>query len=360
MHFAKTIIEWYNEHKRELPWRNTSEPYPIWVSEVILQQTRVVQGLDYYHRFLRRFPTLAHLAAAPLDEVMIVWQGLGYYTRARNMHLAAKQIISEFNGEFPNTYEGLRSLKGIGDYTASAIGAFAFGIPRPAVDGNVHRVIARVFGIFTPVNTSSGQKQIYATALSHLDTRKPGLFNQAIMEFGATLCTPQKTMCVLCPIQKDCYAYKNDMVNSLPIKEKKTKIRRRYFSYLIPLYKRDTFIQQRVLKDIWHSLYEFPYIETTKNTTLKNLQENDEWKTLFARQSIEILYTSPLIKHTLSHQELHIIFYIIKVREVSIALNNYKLIPSIQLSKYPMPRVITAFLESLNVSSFKYLSIESN
>ncbi|MGL5914005.1 MAG: A/G-specific adenine glycosylase [Bacteroidales bacterium] len=347
MQFAKQIIAWYEMNKRDLPWRNTSDPYFIWVSEVILQQTRVVQGIDYYYRFLQKFPTVAQLAAAPLDEVMRVWQGLGYYTRARNMHLAAQQIMRDYNGAFPSTYDALRQLRGVGDYTASAIGAFAFGIPRPAVDGNVYRVIARNFGICTPIDTPAGHKEVYAIAQAQLDITQAAVFNQAIMEFGATLCMPKNPKCEYCPLCKDCYAYQNDSVCNLPIKSKKTKVSTRYFTYLLILHEENTFVLQRIKKDIWHSLYEFPLIETERELSLTVLRKKQEWSSLFGEQNVKVVYSSPVVKHVLSHQHLYVKFHIVRLTQLSAKLSAYKCVPFAHLHQLSMPRVITAFLEEL-------------
>ncbi|MDR2938613.1 MAG: A/G-specific adenine glycosylase, partial [Prevotellaceae bacterium] len=333
--FSSTLIAWYEPNKRDLPWRKTRDPYAIWVSEVILQQTRVAQGLDYYHRFLQNFPTIQSLAAAPLDDVMKTWQGLGYYTRARNMHAAAQQVVNDFGGKFPNTYEGLRTLRGVGDYTASAIGAFAFDIPRPAVDGNVYRIMARMFGVFTPIDTPAGQKELYSFAMEVLDKKRPAIFNQAIMDFGGTLCTPKNPACGNCPFVDSCYAFRNSCINQLPEKSKKIKIRKRHFTYLMVRYKDFTFIHQRGEKDIWHSLYEFPLIETDKKASLKMLEKTPEWREWFGAENPTVLYVSEELKHVLSHQHLFAKFYILEVKKLPYMLaQNFLQVKTDSISDY--------------------------
>ena len=342
--FSETLIRWYKPHRRNLPWRETRDPYAIWVSEVILQQTRVAQGLDYYRRFLETFPTVQHLAAAPLDAVMKVWQGLGYYTRARNMHAAAQQVVSAHHGRFPNTYEGLRSLRGVGDYTASAVGAFAFDIPRPAVDGNVYRIVARMFGVFTPMDTPAGQKELYSLAMEVLDRERPALFNQAIMDFGGTLCTPKNPACGSCPFVDSCYAFRNTCVSRLPAKSKKVSVRNRYFTYLMVRHRGLTFIRQRSEKDIWHSLYEFPLIETPKPATLNMLEKTPEWREWFSAEKPTILYTSEVMKHPLSHQHLYARFYIMEVQQLPYLLaQSFLQVPTHSLADYSTPRLIDSY-----------------
>jgi len=318
-----------------------------------LQQTRVAQGLDYYYHFLENFPTVQSLASAPLDSVMKVWQGLGYYTRARNMHIAAQQVVGKHSGKFPNTYEGLRSLRGVGDYTASAIGAFAFDIPRPAVDGNVYRIMARMFGVFTPINTPAGQKELYNLAMEVLDKKRPALFNQAIMDFGGTLCTPKNPTCGECPMNDTCYALRNHAVAQLPTKSKKIKIRNRYFTYLMVRYKDFTFIHQRNEKDIWHSLYEFPLIETAKPATLKMLEKTPEWKEWFGAEKPTVLYVSEVMKHMLSHQHLYAQFYILEVKKLPYMLaQDFLQVKTDSISDYSTPRLIDSYMAAEPVEKY--------
>lgn len=347
------LIAWYKPNHRDLPWRKTKDPYAIWVSEVILQQTRVAQGLSYYYRFLQAFPTVQALAEAPLDDVMRVWQGLGYYTRARNMHAAAKQVVSEHGGKFPDAYEGLRSLRGVGDYTASAIGAFAFNIPRPAVDGNVYRIWSRIFGVFTPTDTPAGQKELYQIAFEQLDRQRPCLFNQAIMDFGGTMCTPKNPLCGDCPVSDVCYAFRNNAVALLPVKSKKLKVSNRYFAYLMIRHKDDTFIRQRDGKDIWRSLYEFPLIETSGSTSLKALEKTQEWREMFGNVKPTVLHVSPRLKHALSHQRLFTQFYIMEVKTISYFLStNFIRVKADSMGEYPTSRLIDSYMAAEPVEKY--------
>ncbi|GHT12425.1 A/G-specific adenine glycosylase [Bacteroidia bacterium] len=342
--FAKKLFEWHAQHGRNLPWRAANNPYSIWVSEIILQQTRVAQGMAYYHQFLQTFPTVQSLASAPLDNVLKVWQGLGYYTRARNMHLAAQQIVQQYKGVFPSTYNDLRTLRGVGHYTACAIASFAFGLPLPAIDGNAYRIFTRIFGIATPIDTPDGQKEIRALAQKLMDAQQPARFNQAVMDFGATHCTPQNPQCQQCPFARECYAWGHQNVAQFPVKSKQIKIRNRYFSYLIIRHKRTSFVQQRTQHDIWHSLYEFPLIETPRACSLKKLQQTNEWLQLVDNQQVAITPLPP-IKHILTHQVLWIKFYIIDIPRVGEYLKNNTLPVSIsKIVQYPMPQPLCKLL----------------
>lgn len=267
--FSPILLQWYEQNKRELPWRNTVDPYAIWLSEIILQQTRIDQGLAYYLRFIKAFPTIKEFAAASEDKILKLWQGLGYYSRARNMHITAKTIINEYNGKFPADYQKLLSLKGIGEYTASAIASIAFNLPYATVDGNVFRVLSRQFGIDTPINSSKGKKEFTILANQLLDKTQPGNFNQALMEFGAIYCTPRNAACDNCPINETCIAYKSNTVPAFPVKAGKVKIKTRYFNYFIIEHDNTTFLVKRTGNDIWRNLYEFPLVETKAETSLK-------------------------------------------------------------------------------------------
>ncbi|GHT73591.1 A/G-specific adenine glycosylase [Bacteroidia bacterium] len=345
--FAQTLTDWFRVHCRDLPWRNVRDPYAIWVSEIILQQTRVAQGTAYYHRFLQRFPTVETLAAAPLEDVLKVWQGLGYYTRARNMHRAAQQIATEYNGKFPNTEQGLRSLRGIGDYTTAAIGSFAFGLPLPAIDGNVYRVVSRIYGIRTPIDTREGREEIRGVVQKIFSTEQPALFNQALMDFGACCCTPKSPQCEDCAFARQCYALKHHCITLLPVKSKQIKVRTRYFSYLIIRCKGKTFVRQRLQNDIWHSLYEFPLIETATLCSLKKLQQTPEWLQLFDKQQISSITTLPSAKHQLTHQCLQAQFFVIDTPDISPQLTQTTLcIPFADIEQYPMPQLLRNVLES--------------
>ena len=253
--FGEILIRWYQENKRDLPWRNTKDPYKIWISEIILQQTRVVQGYDYYCRFINRFPDVFALAEADEDEVMKYWQGLGYYSRARNLHEAARSIAGR--GVFPNTYEEVRKLKGVGDYTAAAICSFAYDMPYAVVDGNVYRVLSRWMGIEEPIDTVRGKKLFAALADELLERSVPALYNQAIMDFGAIQCVPSSPSCLFCPLSDSCVALQKGLVDALPMKQHKTKVTNRYFIYFYVRAGEYTFLHKREAGDIWHNLYEF-------------------------------------------------------------------------------------------------------
>src|ERR1043165_6651460 len=257
-HFSGKIMTWYEQNKRDLPWRNTRDPYLIWLSEVILQQTRVDQGMAYYHKFAEAFPTVKDLAKADSDKVMKLWQGLGYYSRARNLHAAAKMVAGKYKGVFPASYEGIKELKGVGDYTAAAIASFAFKLPHAVVDGNVYRVLSRVFGIETPIDSTQGKKEFNKLANELLDISNPADHNQAVMEFGSQFCKPVNPDCKSCFFNTKCFAFKHSKVPELPVKSKKTKVRSRYLNYFIIVDKNGSiFVHKRQKKDIWEGLYEF-------------------------------------------------------------------------------------------------------
>lgn len=343
--FTKAIIQWYTHNKRDLPWRETSDPYKIWISEVILQQTRVVQGLGYYLRFTSAFPTVIALANAPLDDVLKLWQGLGYYSRARNLHQTAKQIVEIYDGKIPSTYSELIKLKGIGDYTASAIAAFAFKVPIAAVDGNVFRIFSRYYGIDTPIDTTQGRKTLHAIAQEMVDRSRPDVYNQAIMDFGSLMCSPQKPDCFNCPVLESCQAFRSGTVDLLPAKSKKIKVRTRYFSYILIRHGSYTYLHQRQDKDIWHSLYEFPLIESDKELSVEELLKTAEWNELVGNAEVSILNVSPIVKHPLSHQNLLVRFYIVEVQKVSYSLSmNYKKVPINEVDSYSTPRVIDSYM----------------
>jgi A/G-specific adenine glycosylase len=274
-YFSKKIVEWYQENKRNLPWRETKDPYKIWLSEVILQQTRVAQGLPYYLTFVAKYPTVQELAHAPEQEVLRVWQGLGYYTRARNLHKCAKVIAESLNGKFPDNYEALKELPGVGDYTAAAIASISFYEPVAVVDGNVYRVLARLHGIETPINSPDGRKVFCTLANTLVSTVNPDLHNQAMMEFGATFCTPQNPKCEQCPFLNCCVAAQRRLQHLLPVKLKLKKAKNRYFDYLVFKKGKSLLMKKRVEKDIWHGLYDFPLLESKKPVSLKTLLKKE-------------------------------------------------------------------------------------
>lgn len=340
--FAKHVIAWYQKNKRDLPWRHTKDPYKVWLSEIMLQQTRVAQGLPYYQRFTKAFPLLKNLAEASEQEVLKLWQGLGYYSRARNLHFTAKYIYYELDGVFPNSYEKLIALKGIGDYTASAIASFCFNEKESVVDGNVYRVLARFFGIKTSISSHKAKKEFKALANELMDSNNAGLFNQAIMEFGALQCTPTQPNCSICPLNTACVALQKDQVASLPIKEKKLKIRKRYFNYLIvETNQNKTLVKKRINKGIWQNLYEFPLVETEKSIDYKVLLKNSDFNEFIENQDFNLKLLSPKdIVHKLSHQHLYIKFWLIKVTKL-----NQKTVSWQSLSSLPFSIVIHNFIE---------------
>ena len=331
-----------------MPWRNTTHPYHIWLSEIILQQTRVAQGLPYYIAFTEAFPTVQDLAQATEEEVLKLWQGLGYYSRGRNLHASAKMIVEEMDGVFPNTYEEIKKLKGVGDYTASAIASICFNEPTAVVDGNVYRVLSRVYGIDTPINSTAGVKEFKALAQALIDEDRPADFNQAIMEFGAIQCKPQNPYCLHCIYNDSCVALQQNKVSVLPVKLKKTKVKHKYFHYLYIKDKQgQTIIKQRTGKGIWQGLYEFPVIEE-----LAALQEGEEDRFRESVKNHSFLqglvindidrYNDTPIVHKLSHQHLHTTFWIVTVDEIT---DNAT--PINRITKLPVPVLIGDFIEKL-------------
>ena len=342
MNFTNLLIEWYLQKKRDLPWRNTTNPYPIWLSEIILQQTRVAQGMPYFYAFLESFPTVKELAIADEQQVLKLWQGLGYYSRARNLHQTAQYIANELDGVFPNSYAGLIQLKGIGEYTAAAIASFAYNEPVPVVDGNVFRVVSRYFGIESDISTGKTKKEFTALAAELLSKEQPALFNQAIMEFGAMHCTPKNPDCENCIFNSSCVALQKGLIGQLPFKSKKIKIRKRYFNYIVLQDKKgNTKIQQRTDKGIWHNLYEFPLFETTQEEgfeTIAPLIKND---TDFGDSVVSIQEANPIsLIHKLSHQHLYIKFWKVTVNNTLTDGVNPE-----QLRTFPFPIVIHNFIE---------------
>lgn len=310
----KKITEWYKLNKRDLPWRDTDNPYLIWISEIILQQTRVAQGYSYYLRFVSRFPDVKQLAEADEDEVLKLWQGLGYYSRARNLHTAAKMIISDFNGKFPNTYKDILSLKGIGEYTAAAIASFAYDLPYAVVDGNVYRVLSRLFAIDTPIDSTEGKKYFSELAQHLLDKENPGLYNQAIMEFGALQCVPLSPKCNICPLSDTCLAYAKGDATAYPVKQGKTKTKERFFNYLDIRCGSSLFLHKRTGNDIWKNLYELPLIETETAVSLEELMNTDTFRQIFEHAGhITLKSTEIRLKHILSHRVIYASFYKIEV-----------------------------------------------
>ena len=348
MNFSSAIINWYLTNKRDLPWRNTKDPYFIWLSEVILQQTRVDQGMNYYLAFIRNFPTIKKLAAAPEEKVMKLWQGLGYYSRARNLHATAKHISKEFKGVFPETHDEIIQLKGIGPYTAAAIASIAFNRPHAVVDGNVYRVLARVFGVKTPIDSTAGKKEFYELANELLDKKQPALFNQAVMEFGAMYCKPNNPDCPNCIFNGICVANDKKLVDTLPVKEKKTKVRNRYFKYIVLKHKNTVVIKKRTGKDIWKNLYDFPLIETDRELKEPALLKTAEWKKFFGKQAYTINSVSKTYKHVLSHQNIYARFWEVKVEKKITVPKEQLLIEVRVFKKFAIPRLVDIYMQEYN------------
>ncbi|GGD96216.1 A/G-specific adenine glycosylase [Planktosalinus lacus] len=339
MNFSKLLIDWYQLNKRALPWRKTTNPYAVWLSEIILQQTRIDQGLSYYEKFIETFPTVFDLAKADEETVLKLWQGLGYYSRARNLHHTAKFVVEHFNGTFPDNYKELKKLKGIGDYTASAIASICYDEPQAVVDGNVFRVLSRVFGIETPINTTQAAKEFKTLAQSLLDQTNPGEFNQALMEFGATQCKPQKPLCSGCIFKDHCIAFNTGKVTLLPIKTSKLKVRNRYFNYLVVVSANEkTLLEKRTQNGIWKNLYQFPLIEKENNSILNTAEIEDVFD-ITKIESVTLFNEKP-IQHKLSHQHLHIRFWIVNTD--MIPKDGYAIS---EINKYPVPVVIQNFIE---------------
>lgn len=343
--FSKSLIEWTKKNDRQLPWKNEKNPYYVWLSEIILQQTRVEQGLPYFKDFVKNFPAITDLANASEDKVFKHWQGLGYYSRARNLHFTAKFISNNLNGRFPDSYEEIRKLKGVGDYTAAAIASFAFNLPHAVVDGNVYRVLSRIFGIDTPIDKSAGKKLFQQLANDLLDKKSPGTYNQAIMDFGATHCKPKKPLCTSCPFANHCVALEEDKIALLPVKSKKLKKKSRFFHYLMLQNKTSTFITRRAGKDIWQGLYEFPMIEKERILAIEELMDTPEWTDLTGNQKVEIQSFSKSFKQTLSHQYINAVFIVINIPDNFSPPNNQIIeIEKKNVDNFAFPKIITWFL----------------
>jgi len=344
MNLASTLLAWYAVNKRELPWRGIKNPYHIWLSEIIMQQTRVEQGTPYYKTFVKHFPKVSDLAKAPEDQVLKLWQGLGYYSRARNLHAAAKYIHIELGGKFPKEYADILSLKGVGEYTASAIASFAYDKPHAVVDGNVYRFLSRVFGISTPIDSPAGKKEFKALADELLDKKDPGTYNQAIMEFGARYCTPHNPDCEQCVFRTTCVAREKKLVELLPVKANKTKVRDRYFQYLVIRYKSQTWIKQRGGKDIWEGLFDFPLIESDKALTESQIKKSPFWKKHLGKANASILKEPVVYKHILSHQRIYASFWEVEVKN-KLNETDWTETPQSKLHEYAVPRLVDRYLE---------------
>lgn len=344
--FSDIIIAWYQANKRDLPWRETEDPFLIWISEIVLQQTRVSQGLDYFYRLTERFPDIKSLAEADNDELMKYWQGLGYYSRARNLHKAAQQIMAQHAGVFPDKHDDVLKLAGIGPYTAAAICSFAYNQPYAVVDGNVYRVLSRVFGWDDPIDQPTGVKKFQQLANELLSQKQPGIHNQAIMEFGALQCTPSNPDCTICPLNSDCQAFHQNKINLLPVKYGKIKVTERFLNYLIFKCDDTTFIRKRTEKDIWLNLWEFPLIESDHLLTNDEItQHTDFQKWTKDIVKVDIQSISKSYKHLLTHRQIWAQFITIQISDVNPSLQEFKQIQSEDLQNYAIPRLIDRFLE---------------
>jgi A/G-specific adenine glycosylase len=346
MDFSKALLYWNKkDNKRQMPWKGEKNPYRIWLSEIILQQTRVEQGLNYYNNFIKEFPTIQALAKAKDEKIFKMWEGLGYYTRCRNLIATARYIATELKGKFPEDYESIKALKGVGPYTAAAISSFAYNLPYAVVDGNVFRVLARVFGIATPIDSTIGKKYFTELANELLDKKNAGSYNQAIMDFGAVVCKPISPLCNQCIFKKTCVALAKGKTNEWPVKEKKISIKKRWFYYLVLEHIHETAIVKRTAKDIWQDLYEFPLVEMEEETEIKKVLQLAEKKKWITKNQYELISISPLFRQQLSHQLIAGQFIRIKLQKKTTLKTNWAWHSSKQISKYAFPQFINQYLK---------------
>jgi len=346
MEFSNKLLKWYALHKRDLPWRNTNNPYIIWLSEIILQQTRVKQGLPYFNKFIHEFPAISDLANAPEDKVLKLWQGLGYYSRARNLHASSKIINTQYEGQFPKTYKEIMQLKGIGDYTASAISSFAFGLNYAVVDGNVVRLLSRYFGIDMPFDEPKGKKEFKKLAQELLPKLNAAEHNQAIMEFGALQCTPKSPNCSSCVLEESCMAFSENNVSLYPVKKKKLKIKNRFIHFLIIDSNLQVLLAKRT-NGIWKGLYEFPFLEFAIQMDNKDVIASEQWKKIFGHADLNIKSVSPSFTHRLSHQKIEAIFWQVKINKFN--LEGYDFIAIDNLGSFPISRLLEKYLLSVGI-----------
>jgi A/G-specific adenine glycosylase len=342
--FTNKLLKWNQQHNnREMPWKGEKDPYKIWLSEIILQQTRVDQGLAYYNRFINTFPTIHHLAKAPETKVFKLWEGLGYYTRCKNLIATAKYISIELKGKFPDKYDSILQLKGIGPYTAAAISSFAFNLPYAVVDGNVFRVLARFFGIEIPSDSAEGKRIFTLLANELLDKKQPGIYNQALMDFGALICKPPQPLCIACPLKTSCVAYLQGLVDVLPIKEKAIIKKSRWFYYVVIEYNGLIYLRKRKEKDIWENLYEFVLHESKKEISQQEIKKFNFFKKIIAKNKFELTAVSKIYKQQLSHQTIYGQFIKITI-SAPIKITGYETANKKQINKLPFPKLINAYL----------------
>ncbi len=348
--FTTQLLYWNTKtNNRPMPWKGEKNPYKIWLSEIILQQTRVEQGWDYYTRFVKTFPTVDKLAKAPETTVFKLWEGLGYYTRCKNLIATAKFIHKECKGKFPDTYDAILNLKGVGPYTAAAIASFAYNLPHAVVDGNVFRVLSRFFNDDTAIDSTAGKNTFTHLANTLLDKKQPGIYNQALMDFGAVVCKPKLPLCKQCPLQSRCGAYLKGLVDVLPVKEKKITQKTRWLFYFIIEHKDKVYVRLRGAKDIWENLYEFVLIETAAATEVAQLQKLPAFKKLMGENVYTVETISRLYSQKLTHQTIHGQFIRIRLKKVA-KLEGYEAVSQKQLAALPFPKFITTYLKDKNVS----------
>ena len=345
--FSKTLLAWFATNHRPMPWKGARDPYIIWLSEIILQQTTVAQGTAYFEKFCKRYPSVSDLAYAPADDVMKMWEGLGYYSRARNLHETAKHITHVLNGLFPNTYDDILKLKGVGSYTAAAIASFAYDLPHAVLDGNVYRVLSRFFGIETPIDTTEGKHKFTELANTVLDKKRPADFNQAMMDFGATHCTPAKPKCAECPFQTECSAFRDNIVDILPIKSKKMVRRTRYFNYLVINEVNFIYIRKRTEKDIWQELYEFPLIETTEYVEILRGVNFP-----IPLSEMRLIQRSQPFQQLLTHQKIVATFWEFEAQKQLDTVSDFQKIKRVNLSEFALPKIIDIYLKEKVLTLF--------
>lgn len=348
--FRKTLLDWAEKNKRPLPWKESSNPYHIWLSEIILQQTRVEQGLPYYLKFIKKYPTVTDLANAPEDELFKLWEGLGYYSRARNLHTSAKMIATEYQGVFPTQYKDIRTLKGVGDYTAAAIASFAYNQPYAVVDGNVYRFLARFFGIETPIDIPEGKKKFQELADKLLDQDQPARYNQAMMDFGATWCTYPIPHCLTCPFMNKCLAFKENKTKLLPVKSKKNVKKNRFFYYLIINVGEHIVLHKRADNDVWAGLHDFPLIELDTPAKeglflMAELEQTEIWKNWIDNQPFKVLSISKKHSQTLTHQKIEAFFIELALTDkFFVEKEGYFVVERKKIKKFAFPKIIGDYL----------------
>ncbi|MBI2730708.1 MAG: A/G-specific adenine glycosylase [Sphingobacteriales bacterium] len=348
-YFTTTLLKWDKEtNQRKMPWKGEKDPYKIWLSEIILQQTRVEQGWAYYEKFLKTFPTVQKLSKAKDEKVFKMWEGLGYYSRCKNLLTTARTITNKYKGNFPTKYEEIVGLKGVGPYTAAAIASFAYNLPYAVLDGNVMRVLSRYFGINIAVDTSEGKKRFQEIANDCMAADKAGLYNQSIMDFGATVCKPLQPICQECPLQKNCVAFNNDTISQLPYKEKKISKKERWFYFLVIDFNNKVYVRKRIEKDVWQNLFEYVSIEISSPEDVTSFLKSSLYKRVMGKQKGELIVISRWYKQQLSHQTIHGRFLTIKVKNPILSLTDFLLLNKRSVKKIPFPRLINSWHEDGN------------